>query len=77
MTPMWGDRSGREPTSARSALALRRVIAAGGSAVCLIGFVALAIRGFIGWGAFLLLAMAVVGVVDIVVITRRLRRKKN
>ena len=74
---MWGDRSGREPVSARSALALRRVIAIGGSAVCLLGFVAFLLRDIGGPAPGLLLVLAVIGIGDVVLITRRLRRQRG
>ena len=70
---MWGDRSGREPTRARSPLKLRRALSLASAVVCLVGLVALGVSGWGSWWAALLLAaLAVVSIVDAVVITRHI-----
>lgn len=70
---MWGDRSGREPTRARSPLKLRRALSLSGAVVCLVGLVVL---GATGWGtwwmATLLAVVALVSIVAAVVIARHI-----
>lgn len=71
---MWGDRSGREPARARSPLRMRRTYGLVGAALCVAGLVALtAIDGF-GWWTWPLALLAVLGVADVVVMTRRIGR---
>ncbi|UYM04651.1 DUF6343 family protein [Solicola gregarius] len=68
----FGDRSGREPVSARSPLRLRLVLSLVGAT----GFAALAVVALIVQGAVWLpvvaVALAAVGLADAVVITHRL-----
>jgi len=71
---VWGDRSGREPTSARSPLAFRLVLSVVGAAVCV---VALALLALGDWGTWWLTAFfaafALIGVADALVIISRRR----
>lgn len=72
---MWPhDRSGREPHSARSPLTLRLAIAVIGSAFCVIGAAFTWTLGgeYRWWTAFFGL-IVVIGIIDILVIVRRMR----
>lgn len=73
---MWGDRSGREPTRARSPLRLRRTFSIVGAALCV---AALAVLGVTGWGSpwavWILIALGVIGLADAAVITRRVSKE--
>lgn len=69
---MWGDRSGREPARARSPLHLRRTYGLVGASLCLIGLIGVtAVDGY-GWWSWILALLALVGVADAVVMTRRI-----
>lgn len=75
---MWGDRSGREPTNARSPLAFRLVLSTIGAGVCVVALVLLALgdRGT-WWLSAFFAAFAVIGVADAVVIVRRMHREER
>jgi membrane protein YdbS with pleckstrin-like domain len=71
---MWGDRTGREPASARSPLTLRRVSSLIGAALCLCALVLLAVAGQKTWWTYAVLAVvAAAALVDAYVLGRRIR----
>jgi hypothetical protein len=71
---MWGDRTGREPASARSPLALRRASSLIGAASCLGALVLLAVAGQETWWTYAVLAVvATAALVDSYVLGRRIR----
>lgn len=65
-----------EPSQARSALNLRLALAAGGTLMSLL-LAVLVWRAFGAAPALLLLALAVAGVVDLVVVLRRKRQRAD
>lgn len=69
---MWGDRSGREPIHAKSPLRLRRTISLIGAAVFTAAVIALVVIGWIDFWTCALALLAVIGVIDAAVITRRI-----
>ena len=72
---MWGDRSGREPSRAKSPLRMRRTLSLAGVALSVAGLVVLGLAGWpLAWAAAALAALAAIGLIDAVVITRRLGR---
>jgi hypothetical protein len=76
---MWGvivrrlNHSGKEPRSARSALWFRAWLASFGFIVCTVGTVAVWRSGHI-LGAIFLCALALIAVVDLTIVVRRLQR---
>lgn len=74
---MWGDRSGREPSRAKSPLKMRRTLSLVGAALSIAGLVVLGLAGWpLGWAAAALVALAAIGLVDAAVITRRLGQER-
>lgn len=73
---MWGDRTGREPSNARSPLGLRRVSSLVGAALCIVIMVLLAVASEETWWAYALLAIvAMAALVDAYVLDRRIRAR--
>ena len=74
---MWGDRSGREPSRAKSPLRMRRVLSLVGAALSIGGLVVLGLAGWpLAWAMAALVALAAIGLADAAVITRRLGRER-
>lgn len=74
---MWGDRSGREPVRARSPLGLRKSLSVIGAAVSVAAIgVVIAVRSFDGWAWVVagLSILAIIGIADAAIITRKLQR---
>lgn len=69
----FGDRSGREPAAARSPLRLRLVLSLAGAVAFVVLAVLLLIAYGSGWLPVVAFALAAVGVLDALVIARRLR----
>ena len=74
---MWGDRSGREPARARSPLRMRRMYGLAGAALCIVGMGVLLVTGGGGWWMGTLAALALIGVTDAVVMTRRIAGQRR
>lgn len=72
---MWGDRSGREPTRARSPLHMRRTYGLVGATLCLAGVAVVALTGGSGWWMAMLALLAVVGVADAAVMGHRIGKE--
>jgi uncharacterized membrane protein len=71
---MWGDRSGREPTSARSPLRLRRWLSIAGAALSIVAILIFPFTGWDTWWAVIaLIVLAAIGIVDAAVITRHMK----
>lgn len=73
---MWGDRSGREPSRARSPLRMRRALSLVGATLSIFGLVILGIAGWpLAWAAAALVVLATIGLANAAVITVRLGRQ--
>jgi drug/metabolite transporter (DMT)-like permease len=74
---MWGDRSGREPSRAKSPLKMRRTLSLAGVALSVAGLVVLGLAGWpLGWAAASLAVLGAIGLADAAVITRRLGQER-
>ena len=74
---MWGDRSGREPSRAKSPLRMRRTLSLVGVGLSVVGLVVLGVAGWpLAWAASALAALAAIGLADAAVITRRLGQRR-
>lgn len=74
---MWGDRSGREPARARSAVQMRRAYGLVGAALCIAGVAVVAVTGGGRWWIGALVLLAVLGVADAAVMSHRIGKHRG
>jgi hypothetical protein len=74
---MWGDRSGREPSRAKSPLRMRRSFSLFGAATSIIALAVLGLAGLGTWWVLWTLALlTAIGLVDAAVISRHIGEEK-